>query len=436
LHPSIDNNHGVCEKVSVSTKRQIKSFWWAPAHPETRWFGTLTLELDQSPELELFVERNNPADDARPLGRVIHGKDEHGLPITLLFVGSAGDSTSGAVLKRTFHAGYALVGITLPDADSFVVNSLRFQVQQLYGWLGRSGFKQNAEDNTDTFAVHFRHQEDEWFSITSDLELGIHNTFTAQNGFQERRVSEDAALTFRSKTGFSLSRCRELVGSVRTLLHFASLKKVYPVWMTAYKNGHGYQSGGRWIDQDIEIVTSNLHEAKSEYPMPDRWLFRFDDVRDDFAGFVHTWLDYTQRFAESLGCYSSTIYHSLTAELAHLSLTQALEAYHGIQFSSHHKHEFQAKIEELGNLHATSLKGLVDDIPDFAERVLCTRNYYTHHSPKWLATGKVAKGIELIRLNEQLRLLFQMCVLTDLKIPADRFLRLRRQLATDIINYA
>jgi hypothetical protein len=35
-----------------------------------------------------------------------------------------------------------------------------------------------------------------------------------------------------------------------------------------------------------------------------------------------------------------------------------------------------------------------------------------------------------------LRLLFQMCVLTDLGIPSDRFPRLRRQLASEIIDYA
>lgn len=420
----------------MSAKRQIKSFWWAQERPETRWFGTLTLGLHQTPELELIVERQNPAEDFQPLGSVIHGKDEHGAPITLLFVGSSADSTTGAILKRTFHAGYVLMGIALDAADSFIANSLRFQLQHLYGWLGRTGFKDNPGGDIATFVVNFRHQADEWFSITSDLDLGIHNTYVASNGFQERRVSEDAALTFRSKTGFSLARCWELVGAMRMLLHFASLKQVYPVWMTAYKDGHGYQIGDRWLDQGIEIESSNLREAKSEFPISHRWLFRFDDVQGDFANFVHKWLDYRQRFSEPLDCYSSTIYHSLTAELTHLSLTQALEAYHGIRFSSHHKHEFQAKIEELGNLHAGSLKGLVDDVRDFAERVLCTRNYYTHHNPKWLTAGKVAEQAELVRLNEKLQLLFQMCVLTDLAVPADRFNRLRRQLASEIINYA
>jgi hypothetical protein len=268
------------------------------------------------------------------------------------------------------------------------------------------------------------------------LELALHGTVQAGGGFQERRIREDAALTFRSKAGFSLGRCNELVGAVRLLVHLAVLKKVYPVWMTAYQNGHGYKLGDQWIDQEIGIWSSILREAKSEPPIPDHWVFRFDDVRGDFAGFVRKWLDYTEKFAEALNCYSSTIYHSLTNELAHLSLTQALEAYHGTRFSSHHKHEFQAKIEELGDLHAASLRGLVDDVGDFAERVLCTRNHYTHHNPKWSATGKVAEKADLWRMNEKLKLLFQMCVLSDLGIPADRFNRLRRQLATEVMDYA
>jgi hypothetical protein len=420
----------------MGTMLQIKSFWWAPTHPQTRWFGTLTLEADKTPKLELFVEREDSADNARPLGRVVHGKDEHGVPITLLFAGSSGDSTTGAVLKRTIHAGYALLGIALPDADSFGANSLRFQVQHLHGWLGRSGFERNADETNYAFVVKFRHQADEWFSITPDLELAIHNTYETNNGFQEQSIREDAALTFRSKGCFSPARCNELIGAMRMLLHFASLKRVFPVWVTAYKNGHGHNRGDKWIDQDIDIRSSILREPKSELPFPDLWIFRFDDVRNDFSGFVRKWLEYTQKFTEPLGCYFSTIYHSLTAELAHLSLTQALEAYHGTRFASHHKHEFQQKIEELGNLHAAALKGLVDDVREFAERVLCTRNHYTHHNPKWIATGKVAERAELIRLNEKLRLLFQMCVLTDLGIPSDRFPRLRRQLASEIIDYA
>jgi hypothetical protein len=85
--------------------------------------------------------------------------------------------------------------------------------------------------------------------------------------------------------------------------------------------------------------------------------------------------------------------------------------------------------------HASSLSGLVANRDAFAAEVAKTRNYYTHHNPDDLATGAVAKRAELVRMNEKLRLVFQMCVLTDLGIPADRFNRLRRQLATEIMDY-
>jgi hypothetical protein len=206
--------------------------------------------------------------------------------------------------------------------------------------------------------------------------------------------------------------------------------------VTGYKDGHGYTVGETWLDQDIEIVSSILSEPKSEPRFPENWLFQFTNLRGDFATFVGSWLKYTEDYAESLGCYSSTVYHSLTSELAHLSITQALEAYHGVKFSSHHKQDFQTKVRQLTMPHLSSLYGLIENIDDFAERVLCTRNYLTHHNPRWLKTGKVAQRAELIRLNEKLRLIYQMCVLTDLGIPSQRFGLLRRQLATQIIDYA
>lgn len=205
--------------------------------------------------------------------------------------------------------------------------------------------------------------------------------------------------------------------------------------MTAYKDGHGYKVQERWVDQDIEVINSSLREAKSEYPLPDRWLFRYQDVKADLAGFIRDWLEYKEKYSEAMNCYSSTIYNSLTDVLSHLSLTQALEAYHSIRFNSHNQNEFRPKIEGLCKLHKDSLKGLVDDIADFSEWVWCSRNYYTHHNPVWLKKGKVAKRGELYRLNEKLRLLFQMCVLTDLHIPKERFWHLRRQIATEVIDY-
>jgi hypothetical protein len=40
----------------MNPPREIKGFWWSPAQPESRWFGTLTLGPDRRPTLEAFTE--------------------------------------------------------------------------------------------------------------------------------------------------------------------------------------------------------------------------------------------------------------------------------------------------------------------------------------------------------------------------------------------
>jgi len=95
---------------------------------------------------------------------------------------------------------------------------------------------------------------------------------------------------------------------------------------------------------------------------------------------------------------------------------------------------FREKIEALAQKHSEHLKGLVDDAAEFADIVRDNRNYYTHHDPEIIKKGRIVSGSKLIRLNEKLRLLFQMCVLNEMGIPTERFHRLRRQLASAIID--
>ncbi len=53
-----------------------------------------------------------------------------------------------------------------------------------------------------------------------------------------------------------------------------------------------------------------------------------------------------------------------------------------------------------------------------------------------LADRKVVTNpVDLIRLNEKVAIVFQSCVLSDIGIPPERFCRLRRQMATEIVQY-
>lgn len=342
---------------------------------------------------------------------------------------------SGSVLKCRFHIGYALIGIALPNAESFLANEVCLEMQQLLGWLGTTGFERPIATAAAEFTIQYRRPASAVFAVNADLDVGVRFRCALNEGAGSQRIEETPVFAFISNIGLPLNRWFELINALRLLLNLASLKPVYPVKISAFQDDHGQQVGDRRVRQEIEIWTSLIRESMSEPGLPELWLFRFDDFRSRFGAFLSNWLALTVKYAEALGCYSPTAYASLTAELTHLSLTQALEAYHGVKFQSHKGKTFGAKIEELARTHISSLQGLVDRPADFAETVRVTRNYYTHHSPSTKHTGKVAGRSDLIRLNEKLLLIFQMCVLSDLGVPVDRFPRLRRQLAKEIIEY-
>ena len=72
---------------------------------------------------------------------MLHGENENGKPVTLLFVDSPESSLVGLITRRVFWTGYVLIGIHVPSLDKFLANNLRIQMQQLYGWAGLSGFR-------------------------------------------------------------------------------------------------------------------------------------------------------------------------------------------------------------------------------------------------------------------------------------------------------
>jgi hypothetical protein len=420
----------------MSEKRDIAGLWWLPTNPDERWVGTLTLECDKSPRLTVTVPKSAfQFLDQETLLPVIHGHDQHGKPITLLFPGCHRTHVGMALSQMEFTAGYAILGIQLSDHTTFQINSLSLRMQHLLEWGGITGFSQDRQVIQKAINIRYELPSDQSFTIDSDLTIKLQPTSSFNNGWNEKNIREDLCVTFLSKKGLGLSQCKELITGIRHLLHFAILKRVYPLQITARKDGYGLTHNEQFFPDDLEMWNSIIRQRVESEFFPDRWVFQLKDVQADFGKFITNWLEYVKKFEEALDCYSATIYHRLPDSIEHLCLTQAFDAYHGIKFASHKEQDFMEKLQELAEANKTHLHGLVDDVSEFAKTVIDNRNYYTHHNPKWKKDGRVLSGGKLLRLNEKLRLLFQVCVLTDIGIPADRFVRLRRQLATHIVDY-
>lgn len=420
----------------MTNAQTLKGYWWNPGAPQRKWFGVLTqtdavIELVcHSGEGDVELAQDSPS-------ATVHGRDEKGRPVTLLFASRQGSSKSSALETTRLHPAYVLVGIHVARKDAIRVQSVSLCIQHLYGWLGLTGFSPNpsgliAADGSGHVTINyvFPKKERHEFQEGNTISFGISSNYSAT--IQAQSVEEDAYVSMTQKDGFTFEQVWQRATVFRSLLHFAAPKPVYLVAMTLT----GVTEDGCAAAADapeVVVWSRNFHEAETMPRWEDRWVFHYLDIPGTFGEFFRRWLAYRERYREAFDCCAATVYHALPSSVALICLTQALDAYHGIRFDSHGDHGFRSKVQELIALNPMALSGLVPDVAEFAERVLHTRNYYTHHNPKWLP--KAAQGAELIKMNALLRIIFQACVLREMDLPDSCLSKLRCQIPSKIVEY-
>jgi hypothetical protein len=115
----------------MSEKRKILGQWWSSDKPDDKWIGTLALEPAKSPRLKVSVARNCFGMLEMKAPPVIHGHDNQGRPVTLLFPSWPRTHGGLAMTQMEFGAGYAVLGMELAEPADFLVNTLTFRLQHL-----------------------------------------------------------------------------------------------------------------------------------------------------------------------------------------------------------------------------------------------------------------------------------------------------------------
>jgi ApeA N-terminal domain 1 len=407
----------------------INGVWWFPDEPGNRWTGVVSLSNEgRSPTFDYTVpigHRYNP-----PLcPAAILGEDRHGKSVSLLRLGRENLSTSNSLAEVSYSAGHVFRGLHVLDTSELSLRSFSVYMQHLYGWLNRTGFQHPKREERDAVNIRHTRSADLTFSISESLSLTFGMRVDSWDADREQSVKENTYFELCSAEGFPFTTAHDFTVSFTQLLHFATLGRVYPISCCGEGFGAGQERRG-----EFDWYSGWMREPVKTQIDPGWWVFRFEDVQHKFGLFYANWLTFTEQQREALASYFATVYSHLSNSVAHLCLTQALEAYQGTRLADHHRN-FEIKIRELAVEHQAQFRDRYSDPADFATTVRHNRNYYTHHNPVWLEKGRVLRGSGLYQLNETLRLLFQAAVLRELQLPAERCSRLRRQLATRIVNY-
>lgn len=416
----------------------IKGFWCTPHSPQNKWFGELN-KTSKSIVLTCYAENADLNLEDVIKSQAVHGFDEKDRPITLFRIVGRPPFVPGKHKAAQLRFAYMFRGSHFDDLESLKASSVTFAIQQLDGWVGMTGFSRNLKgrisaDEPSQIHIEYRHPNPVRHELEDGLAIEFHLDFHYSVALREQSIREDAFLRLTKTEGLSFQEAMQMGCVFKTLLSFASLRPVYMVSMQLHNNLADADKDNSYR-QGTEVFSPNFHEPLSMEYWESRWVFRYQHVASHFESFFNNWLKLKNQYAEAIDCYSTTVYHRLPASVECLCLTQALDAYHGVRFNSHADPDFKKKLKELAAEHKSILSEYIYDISDFTDKAHASRNYYTHHNPKWLRKGNVVSGVELIRMNEKLRILFQICIISEMNIAEPRFASLKCQIATEIFEY-
>ncbi len=425
-------------KETKVEKREEKflGLWWQPENPSQQWFGKARWKTSKSPKLTLHYKSQDAA--SPPSGNVesLLGLDRNGTALSLLRVGQHLESTAGLLSRKVYGGGHILKGIHVTRLEDMRINKVNVWLQYLGAWLGEEGFTDAMQDQTSR--IEYRRPEDRRYQISPNVTLKLCHSSRSSTQSRQRRLTYDIFFSVEKKKPLNFKRAFHWIDDLRSLLHFARLRRVKPTKITFEDFDFRLELGRKSYPKEVELFSGAIAEPIEKDPLFFDFVFTFNDVKDRFAEFCGKWFRFNVEQREAIGCYMTTVYVSLTDEVRLICLTQALEAFHQIRFRPAAKSEnahFINRVKELCRRHDQRMTVLVGEIDAFGITVRDSRHYYTHHDPSTRQKGNVLSGSKLTLLTYHLQYLFRLCVLAEFGLDGDPHSMLRRQVPGRITEF-
>ena len=315
-------------------------------------------------------------------------------------------------------------------------------------WYGKSGIKRSQNSKIGIFAMEYNPVESTVVKIDDSYSLEIQVFESVSGSFHEKgfSVNEYVWLSIKNKELRPYRDFDDMNLCYRYFLMLAMLNTVHPIRITGSRNS-----------QSVEIYPGiNLYEKIPENIFPDKMLFVFYDVEKNFEEMIQAWRELWKDCKDPIITYFLVL---LDHELARLemqfqSIVLALESYHRLKFpdikipkekynvmiedmkaklkDNPMQIDFVEKFENMGNGFSLPkrLHSLIKISPetfanarkeksDFVYKVSNTRNYYSHGS-KELKEKAVLEADKLFNLIQEMKLLFECCLLKELHFSPDQ----------------
>ena len=356
-------------------------------------------------------------------------------------------STDG-MTSCQYHVQQMFIGEHFRSHEEVTFDRVSTDFSNLKPWYGKSGIKQSQNSKTGIFAMEYHPVESTVVKIDDSYSLEIQVFESVSRSFHKKgfSVNEDVLLSIKNIEPMPYRDFDDMNLCYRYFLMLAVLNTVHPIRITGSKNG-----------QSVEIYPGiKLYEKIPENIFPDKMLFVFYNVEKNFEETIQAWRKLWKNYKDSIIIYFSVLLdHGLARlEMQFQSIVLALESYHRLRFPDNKipdeqydamigdmkaklkdnpmQINFVKKFTNMGNGFSLSerLHALIKISPatfadsqkeklNFVDKVSNTRNYYSHGS-KELKEKAVLEADKLFNLIQEMKLLFEGCLLKELHFSPDQ----------------
>jgi hypothetical protein len=436
---------------------QIQGNWWLPDAPETEHGGVLSFTFQEGLSLYVFGTFSDDIEQRK----VTHVDTIHGIA-GAMFVSLCRCSVVRRPLQQptdiassrvfsVWSIGFALMGHEQHFSHDHRFSTVAFELGHLRDWLGTSGITTEIEhtegiDEPYDVTARFR-QPSPLKGETNDLQIEIR----LNAGFSEPR-SGSVRIEERCEARVSVKEPLDietwLAKVVRPFTDLISFATAAFNDLTEFRVfDPGDQEAPRRRPGTRVVHSHSQQSLPPERALPkEALLFSAEQVADRFGDVMDRWPAIGNELDSVFGLFFGVQYSGQPyPEYRFYSMVQALESYHRRRRRNYalekvkHLERLDSILkvvptqhrkwldEKLRYSNEPSLRGrmkdltseweafllpIVGDRKSFVDKVVNTRNYYTHYDESLRQSA--ARGEELIRLTDILFVTMQACLLQEL----------------------
>lgn len=309
--------------------------FWLPSTPERRIVGTLTIFEGGKIELETIDALHINLNDAfhnnkfeRVVG-IIDGGDSVTLDDCFYKYSSYGFNP---VSKFSICANKIFIGVAYEEGEIASFNKAVFSIEGIDEWVGISGIKAPNPFSDENIIVTYNAPEEISINLHNGMQLFITFSWSSPSlpCLKKAEITQKTYFKLVCTEEKELNEFISVMHKITTLLCFGIDKVVCLDSVEATSNNHYQDFGDTKRNIPIRMYYSSLPYCEHESKVyPQRMLFTFGQIRDDFERKINNWIDAYEQLYVVFDLYFSTkMEHQKYFDGKFLALAQGLETYH------------------------------------------------------------------------------------------------------------